>query len=281
MKVFTIFLNDIHYGQFKEVEDYFLVKGNIFVVADGVTRDPLKYRNFAGKTIAELLKYYPQPSPARIAAEKFCQKFISYLNNRKKVDAATIKKAFIFGNNYIQQLNKRNIKKVDYLINDYWACVASGGVIVKNKLYWGGIGDCGLIVWDRQGKIKWQTPNWLKPLKDYLKWHPGDWAKPSRRKWIRSKFRNKLGLIIKGQNIAYGVLTGEKTAKHFIYTGEIDLKRGDTIIFYSDGCECLLRRKEFIRQIKNKNKIIKFAKKLGKLNYKKYGHERTLVVIAV
>ncbi len=269
-------------------EDSMSVEGRIFCVADGITRDPISPKDFTNLSIEESLKKYPNPSGARFAADIFCELFIKSLN-KKVPSLKTIRNAFIFGNKKIAELNKKHVKKVDYLVNDFFGCVASGGAVYKNKLYWGGICDCGIIIYDKNGKVKFQTPNWMKPFEDYENKHlrkkDFNWPMAKYRKMIRSEYRNNAKKIVNNKCVSYGALTGETAAKKFMNFGEIDLNKGDLIVFYSDGFESTVQHKKFFKMIYQKDKnltdqhFIPYTLSLAKQDYHKFGRERTLIAI--
>lgn len=54
-------------------------------------------------------------------------------------------------------LNEKNISCCDFLQNDYFGAVASCVQIENNILNYSFICDCGVIVYDYTGKIKFQA----------------------------------------------------------------------------------------------------------------------------
>ncbi len=74
-----------------EKEDAFRYKTNgkiiIAVVADGITRDPIGIKTrpeFSDKkAMKETASNYPRPSPAKIAANLFCESFVEYSDHIK------------------------------------------------------------------------------------------------------------------------------------------------------------------------------------------------------
>jgi len=288
--VYSICLPNSKYGYLMPPEDSFLVDGNIFCVADGITRDPISPKDFTNKKIEDILKRYPNPSGARLAADTFCGQFVRSLKN-KKVNIKKIRRAFIQANNSIAELNKKNIKKVDYLVNDFLSCVASGGVIKGNKLYWGAICDCGIIIYSKNGKVKFRTPNWMKPFKEYenkyIRKKNFDWVLSEYRKIIRSEYRNNTKKIVNNKCVSYGVLTGEKEAEYFMNFGEINLTKGDLVVFYSDGFEATVKHNKFFDVIYDFSKSIvdqrflPFTLNLALKDNEKFGKERTLIAVTL
>lgn len=288
MMIYKVSLpNDLH-GHLMPPEDSMRIEGRIFCVADGITRDPVSPKDFTNLSIEELLKKYPNPSGARLAADAFCESFIKSLNN-KVPTLKTIRNAFIYGNKKINELNNQYIKKVDYLVNDFFGCVASGGVIYNNKLFWGGICDCGIIVYDKSGKIKFQTPNWMKPFKEYekqnLRKKDFNFAMAKYRKMIRSEYRNNPKKIYKNKCVSYGALTGEKEAEKFMNFGKIGINKGDLVVFYTDSFEATVQHKKFFKTIYQRTEslidqaFIPFSLSLAKEDYNKFGKERTLIAV--
>jgi len=206
----------------------------IVAVADGITRD-------------RIVGSYPNPSPAKKAADLFCNSFLAYIRNRTLKDSS-IKDAFRYGNRNIwRQLN--NDRKVDYLENDFAGCVASGGVIENGKLHWGFITDCGVCVFDKYGKLKFRTPdegpNSKGDIKEEVeKKYNTSFKEAKGRKITRSEYRNNVN-----NPLAYGALTGEDSGMNYVRTGEIGLEKEDRVIFYSDGFLSLIYSDEFSEKI--------------------------------
>ena len=274
----SIKLPNSDYGRLVPEEDSLLISGNVFCVADGITRDPTSPSDFTGASKEEITKYYPNPSGARKAADLFCKTFIESIEEEKD-----IKKAFIKGNNAIKELNTREIKEVDYLVNDYYGCVATAGYIDGKRLFWGNITDTRIAIINK-GKITFQSPNCMEAFDQYSRQFPGDWNKPDRRKEVRSQFRNNRDKIYNGKCVSYGALTGEKTAENFMNFGEIELKSDDIIIFYTDGFEDTIKYPDFL-ELLNKpveeivSPLTKLSERLAKENYARYGKERSMILV--
>lgn len=286
--IYKVSLPNLLYGHLMPPEDSLLVEGKIFCVADGITRDPISPKDFTNLSVEKSLKNYPNPSGARFAADIFCESFVKSLN-KKVPSVKTIRNTFIFGNKKVAELNKSSGKKADFLVNDFFGCVASGGVIYNNKLFWAGICDCGIIVYDKAGKIKFQTPNWMKPFEVYEKQNlqkkDFNFAIPEYRKMIRSEYRNNAKKIFENKCVSYGALTGEKEAEKFMNFGEIGIFKGDLLVFYTDGFEATVQHKKFFKTIYNKTEslaeqaFVPFSLSLAKEDYNKFGKERTLIAV--
>lgn len=255
-------------------EDYFKVEDNIFCVADGVTRDSIYGESIPypknKQEVEEWIKVYPNPSgayeAAKICAESFVEKLLEY---DKKIDENVILDAIRIANNKIAKINEN--RKIDYLANDLFCCVAVGGCIIENTLYCFSIGDCHITAFDENFNIKFNTINNHKQFEDYLeiysKENKYDWNNPKDRVMVRRDFRNKPGKIYNNKEISFGVLSGEKEAEHYIDVYKVDLSEIKYICAYSDGCEPFFETKEIAK------KIILEPEQL-----KNEGKERTLVI---
>jgi len=250
----------------------------IIAVADGITRDPIDLPNLPDyNTIigeVELAIEYPIPSPARKAADLFCDSFLNYAK-KSKPSMGTIKNSMLYSNKKIKQLNKN--KKIDYLENDFAACVASAGIVSANILYYGFITDCGVAIFSRKGKLKFITksegpnPKIGKEIAKESEKYGLGWKDPRWRARTRSHYRNNTK-----EPLAYGALTGEETAKYYIGIGKKELLPRDYVVFYSDGFLPIIASKKFniTKQFNNlKDYFEKHAEKID-------GSEGTVVVIA-
>lgn len=262
-------------------EDALQYSESVFAVGDGITRDPLTELGLDSHTIEELLSFYPNPSGAKWAADLFTFVFVS------EAKISSVREAFIRANTQIAKLNAEYIPKVDYLINDYFGCVASGGVIQDNTLHWGVIGDCGILVFSTEGDLLFRTPNSVESFERFIQ--EGKivfkWETKEGRKLVRSQYRNRPDQIIDGQCASYGALTGEPAAEAFLYTGEYKLSTGDIVIFYSDGFEATILHPNFFKTIQDFQNIDinlkSFSQKLAQESPEVYGRERTLIATVI
>ena len=295
--MFTKTIPNSQYGHRTPPEDSLfqdVVDKKIFVVADGITRDPSGINDFkpyySNPEMLELwLDAYPNPSPARAAADCFINSFNNHLqsllDNPWPIDITqeSLKNAFIFGNKKIQELNHTLVPHIDYLYNDYAGCVAAGGVIEENILIWGAITDCGLIVYSSNGKIKFQSEDWMLPFVNFLETQNNSWHLPEGREFVRRDCRNNPELIVDGKCVSYGALTGEESACSFVHTGEVKLQDGDLIIFYTDGLTPALARPEFFEKAYKLSdslmdqSLTPYLLQLAKKNPKKFGKEKTMI----
>ncbi|MEM4270820.1 MAG: hypothetical protein QXO70_01850 [Candidatus Pacearchaeota archaeon] len=233
-------------------------KHQLVAIADGVTRDPknMPILPDSKKDIPGMARFflnYPRPSPAKRAADAFVKTYLQAMTSFKEKDAQAIYEAFKEVNNQIRILNLCYNIFPDYLENDYWACVAAGTTLREQDkqkiLSWGFISDCGVAVFDENGNIVFKTKNEgpnEKIDKERDKVY-GSFRFPEGRKATRRIYRNN------PQNpLAYGALTGEEEAMHYVRTGELELKPGNILVVYTDGLEHILISDKFAEKIKQK-----------------------------
>ena len=255
------------------IEDQYYANENEAIVADGITRDPIGMSDFSKFTKKEFLERYPRPSGAELAAKEVCSTF-------SKTTGSLVDR-LIEANRSVKRLNENSINECDYLENDYYGTVASCISIEDNILNYAYICDCGIIVYDKDGNVKYKTPDDKELYSDpYINKIGIPWNLPEARRIVRSEYRNNLNNIIDGKCVSYGALTGEENAIDFIRTGRLELADGDIIIVYSDGFSYYLTENEFINNIINFNKdsFEKYIEEKSKEDYEKYGKEKTLVM---
>ena len=258
------------------IEDQFYANDIEAIVADGITRDPVGVSDLATCTFEEMLEKYPRPSGAEIAAKEICNTFYN--------SKGTLKERLEKCNNNIKRLNEKNIKVCDYLQNDLYGAVASCIKIENEVLYYAYICDCGIIVYDSKGNIKFQTDDDKLLYSDsYIGKIGIPWNLPEARIIVRRDFRNKPNNIQDGKCVSYGAITGEDEALSFIKSGKVKLDKGDLVLVYSDGFSNFLHEKDFINEIKNFNKISfeNYVNNKSKVNYDSYGKEKTIVLYKI
>lgn len=264
------------YGLCPVAEDYFSVNNLSFCVADGVTRDDIN-GNAVEYPETELearewIKNYPNPSGSYKAAKIICDEFIKEINNYKEseITEKSVKKSINKANECLNTININ--RKIDYLKDDLYCCVAVGGVITNNTLVCFSIGDCHICVLDEYFNLLFETINNHKQFEEYvnntyIKQNSFDWNNPKDRVLVRKEYRNNPQMKYKGKDISFGVLSGEKNAEYYIDTYTVNLENAKFICAYSDGCEAFFENKEKRKQLLNNLDSVK-------LN----GKERTLVV---
>lgn len=273
MKYFAASYGDAIKVDEKENEDFYLAskKYPIFAVADGVTRSHFKDGRYA----------FPQG--AKMASQFFCKSVVDFLeeNFSKNGDPKNkIKQAFDFANKQIKELNKKNSidKKINYIEYDWFDAVGVAGIIFQNIIYFGYVGDCGLVIFDKDNEKIFQTKDMVLPpvlrFRDTFK----KWASfpINKRKYlIRTKLRNN------PDGSGYGSFSGEEGVKKYYVFGQKKLEAQDMAVFYSDGFVKYLENKKFIDILRNESK-----KELNKFmfwkiiaNLFKYGNDRTFISI--
>ncbi len=213
---------------------------NSIAVADGVTRDPMPYLPDTGTLSGKykFAKSYPNPSPAKKAADDFTAISINVLKQSKIRDKKAIMQAFQEANNVIKTRGELRTKNTDYLVNDFPGCVASLTSCYDGAVHWGFICDCGLCIVDKKGEIKFKTRDEGPSVHDKYIWEivranlgkDANWRMPEARRIVRSHFRNNPFVPH-----SFGVLTGEENATEYVRTGSSEIKPEDTLLVYSDG----------------------------------------------
>lgn len=255
-------------------EDYFVVKDNIFCVADGVTRDSVNGEVIPYPKNKEEVEYwvrvYPNPSGAYKAAKICADSFVKYVSEcEDEINENTIMKIAKKTNQEIWEINKD--RQIDYVKDDLFCCVAVGGKIIDNTLYCFSIGDCHITLLDENFGTKFTTINNRKQFENYLdmycKENEFDWSNPKYRIMVRRDYRNKPEVKYNDKEVSFGVLSGEKEAEHYIDTYKVDLTDVKYICAYSDGCEPFFEDKEKLKE------IIQNPERL-----QNEGKERTLII---
>lgn len=267
------FENDMRANINFPVEDQYYVSDNLAIIADGITRNPIGVPDLSGCTNEEFIQKYPKPSGSEEVAKLICDTF-------SKVEGS-LKERLIKCNEKAKELNDKCIKKCDYLENDYYAAVASCLKIEKGALNYAFIGDCGLVLYDKFGNIKFQTEDSREPYRAlHSKKDNIPFDKPEGRVRWRSVYRNNLNTKYGNICVSYGAITGEESAINFIYTGQIKLDKGDKIVLYSDGFVNYIHDNDFIEQILNFNELQfeEYVKMKSSIDCKKYGPERTIIL---
>ncbi len=255
------------------IEDQFYASENEAIAADGITRDPIGISDLSTCTQKEFLAKYPRPSGAELAAKEICNTFSK--------SSGLLKDRLIQCNHAIKTLNDKYILECDYLENDYFGAVASCVSIKNDILDYAYICDCGVMVFDSLGNIKFQTEDDKEHYSDPFINRIGiSWNLPEARVIVRRDYRNNLDNTYEGKCVSYGAITGESAAISFIKSGQIKLSTGDIVLVYSDGFSKFLHEQDFISQIINfeKNKFENYIEMKAQSNYEKYGKEKTLVL---
>ena len=264
-------------------EDAYHISEYVLCVADGITRDPLDSPNFSDKSQEELLRSYPNPSGARWAADLFCAEFSKAVKTGAP-SVASLHDGFLQANSRIAALNRKYVPEVNYLVNDFYGCVAAGAVVDRDTLYWGNICDTGIRVFSCTGKLKFATQNGMTAFERNISAVRFDWSVPEGRRFVREEYRNRPAQTVAGDRVSYGALTGETAAEDFIKTGTVDLASGDLVILYTDGFEPVIQRPDFFDVVYRKSSslvdqsFVPYSLALAREDQVRYGKERTIII---
>jgi serine/threonine protein phosphatase PrpC len=280
MKHFSVTFTDFIKFDRKPNEDFYLVskKLPIFVIADGVTQSHFR----SGKHKGE----YAFPAAARVAAQIFCYTILDFLEKeleqKKKNPEKLIERAFDLANQKIKELNIAEgiDKKLNYLEYDWFDTVGIAGFIIKDIVYYGSVGDCGLIIFDKENSLKFQTKDQVASYLDKMKKLYKNWEDFSYNKKaliMHRDFRNRQDA--KG----YGSFSGEKGVRKYYQVAHEKLDSGDLVVFYSDGFLKYFQFPEFIELLRNQDMkgLERFTFKKAKESYQQYGTDRTLVAALI
>lgn len=255
-------------------EDYSVVDGNIFCVADGVTRDLIGGEIVPYPKTKEdaiyIAEHYPNPSGALASSKIIANHFVKYVNEMKKdINEENLKEAIKKANRDIWKINKD--RKIDYVGEDLYCSEAVGGIITEKYLYCFAIGDCYIKIFDEDKKEIFSTENdhlWMEEFEEeYLKKGKYDWFDPRSRLLIRGALRNNYMVTYNGKKVGYGALTGEERAMDFVKIYKVPLENAKFICAFSDGCVPYFESEELREKtLKNPDCI------------KENGSERTLVI---
>lgn len=279
MKLFSATYPDFIHFDKKPNEDFFLIskKYPIFLVADGVTQSHFKNGGYA------------YPNGARKSAEIFCykslkllEKTFSYKKQSEKDIKNNFKDAFNFANHNIMALNiKYGIdKKLNYVEYDWFDTVGIAGIIVKNRVYYGYVGDCGLIIFDKKNKKKFQTKDMVRPAVNMFKKMYSDcktFPINKRTLIMHRDFRNRK------DGKGYGSFSGESEVEKYYKYGSKELNKGDLLVFYTDGFFEHLKDKKFVKivRVMNKKDLDNFVMKMASNKPETFGNDRTFVSMII
>ena len=225
-------------------------------VADGITRDcmngkPLT-RDWMGLVNARL--FYPRnPNPAQAAANIFVESSLEALKSTIPIDETAVKLGFNYANLRIREWQRKYIRKVDYLANDFPGCVAALGIVDNRRgaFCWGQICDAGVALLDEKGNLVMMTENDGPEKHDAYIWNTDlmkglNWKDYRARVNVRKVFRNNPHDEFHSGH-TFGVLTGEEEALEYVRTGVQDFRPGYVAMAYTDGLEHVLFDRRDIR----------------------------------
>ena len=279
MKYFSASYTDFVKFNRKPNEDFYLVskKYPLFVIADGVTQGKFRSGKYKGE--------YAFPAGAKMAAQIFCHSILEFLekklNSRNKRDvnfAGFIEKSFDLANQKIRELNEIEgiDKRLDYLEYDLFDTVGVVGFLIKDTVYYGYVGDCGLAIFNQNSNLKFQTKDAVLPAIERAKKIYKNWQNFSQVKKTLIFHRD---LRNNPDGKGYGSFSGESGVKKYYKIGKKILKPGDLVVFYSDGFINYFRFQKFIEILRKRHKkeLDMLTLKKTKENYEKYGTDGTFI----
>lgn len=222
---FTVRNWKLNLAGFPQEDSYKIFNGKrkIICVADGVTRDFVD-GSVVTKDLEGLLKSLTGKYPKH--AQKASQICVKNFILTKSLESA---------NKTIGGYNSKTFENIDYLGNDFAGCTAAGIVEEEGILGYQFIADSGIAILDSNGHLKFRTPNEGPNSKGSIdesvrKKYNSCFNEQKGRVIIRSQYRNN-----QKEPLAYGVLTGEKTAENYIRKGQENFNEGDIVLVYTDG----------------------------------------------
>ena len=244
----------------------------ILIVADGITRDPKNMSKLPNKkNLLGMLQFfynYPRPSPAKQAVDNFINNFIPSVSISRDISRNLILEGMNDGNKSLRFYNESLCIRpdtVDYLENDYAACVAAAALIdsLETRMIWASIADCRVRIFNSKGNITFESPQEGPNSKgsideDIMKKYQTRFIVPYGRRKIREEYRNN-----PQEPLSYGAFTGEKSALQYIKSGEQKINFDDRIIVHTDGVEEAVISGAFADalQTKNEKAMVKVCKK--------------------
>ncbi len=279
-------------------EDYYAYEkqGNLesLVVADGITRDPVKNLpdtdSIIGKTQFAILYFLnrDKTQAARLAARTFANEFAGKALKTEGGLKEKSEQARKQANSKIRVIGQElfdiepdckypgeeyELRESAYLEEDLPGCVAST-CLIKNErqAVFSNAGDTGIAIfrignnleipgletidkwYDKYNLMIAKTPGNLPLGEEHIP--DFDWFNAEHRKYWRKHFRNnEVNLSFKtGENMTFGAYTGEPQVEQHEQGFEFELENNDFFILHSDGAEPLLYSEKFISRISRRLK---------------------------
>lgn len=253
-------------------EDAVKASGNFFAVFDGVT--------------LEHQSPYPNPSPAALAAQVAVDTSYEAYQSASQKSEALVLEAFRKANKRVEEYNQSlgiTPATVNYLDKQYAAAVGALGFIEGGRLFYGQINDCGVAVYDNQLRqvassiIAGGYEAWLVEMREKQGYAPDS---QEEHQYVRRNLVNKTVRLAGGQELAFGVLTGEPEANQFVRTGNVQVRPGWTVVCYSDGFIPHLEDNKVIQKLAEapRQEIEAYLRTFRSYPYTK---ERSMIVVRV
>lgn len=222
MSIITVHWESQHPGKPREDWHTHTPDGRVVIVADGVTR-----HGHDGP--------YPDPSPARMAAEAFTEATLNVLCEREPaaITSADLPRAAEQGNTAVRRLNGSLgfWETTDYWGKDLAGAVAAFFVLQSEKLLYGFLTDCGVAVIAPSSEVLFITEDVLARVRPHLPTIELEGSEQARFVRVRRDHRNVLPI----SEATYGVFTGEEHALAYVQYGEFPLSPGVVVCAFSDG----------------------------------------------
>jgi serine/threonine protein phosphatase PrpC len=206
----------------KPLEDVYLSRSDlgVFCLADGITRS----RDPWGR--------YPQPSPAKIAAELAVTSIMNAVcrSPRNESDIENVLQyAFEQANGAIAACAGDGGASRDCECYDLPGTTATCVVLGETWLAYGHVGDGALVQISKQGRIAQLTSNQTAAAEAWFSERPF-LNRSTRTRISRGMFRNN-----PRSQYGYGALTGERIALDMVEYGFSRMSIGDRLLLFSDG----------------------------------------------
>ena len=222
----------------RPVEDARANTGNIFVVADGITIDPLENGT------------YPNPSPSGNVSKIICSECIECLSNLSEIKTGDIKKALQKANKKVDKYNRGLPNYEEELSKAYnvGSAVVAVGVIQDNRLIYGVLDDCYVSVFSDDLVDHPQLESYVQKTAKFFDANY-DWSKTEDRRFFRRDLRNTT-YTFGGETYGYGALDGADGYEKYLQLGEVELKAHDLVCVYTDGFIQPLKDLDFVKKLK-------------------------------
>jgi serine/threonine protein phosphatase PrpC len=212
----------------------------ILAIADGVSR----LRAEDGT--------YPNPSPASAVALLLVDTAADFLTHVvdgagkgcTETDCCT---ALRRANAAIADYNSRFVPHPDYGVNDLAGAVGICGAICNSEFVYAYIGDCLGCYFSGTESLA-LTINQTSGIEEYIRQNK---RMPNLEQTIRREIRNN-----SSHPLAWGALTGERSAETFITTGRVSLSKGSRILLSSDGLLSILSTQQDLARLMTPQELI-------------------------
>ena len=238
----------------KPYEDASYAAGNVFVVADGVSRDDSEYYGMEDE------------SPASYAAGRAAALVGRVLSFSSRPDTAALA-AFRRASASVGRYNRFAGLTIP-AASSYVSAVLKDG-----SLYYSYIGDNHLML-IRDGKATEFCEKQTDPV------HAAGGA--AGLGMTREEYYREVVNCVREDGLGYGVVTGEARAEKFLRTGSFPLQAGDRVILSSDGLDTCFKHADIQQLAKlSAKEILDISRPYDEAPYGSYAHDKTLIVIDI